>query len=63
MIKPIVPATAAKLEKMLGLSFEKWPEAEELLPLVRSINLNELEPLFKKIEVDPANEDLNQKYK
>jgi len=63
LLKAITPATAAKLEAMLGLTIPSWPDEAELSSFVQSIKLSNLEPLFKKIEADPEVDGFTEKYR
>lgn len=62
MLEPIAPHSANKLETMLGLHFDSWSEAELLFESIKQIKITNPEPLFKRIEVDPENENFNEKY-
>lgn len=63
LLKPLTPATADKLEAMLGIKIDTWPDDKSLTDLVKNIKLSNLEPLFKKIEADPEADGFNKKYK
>ncbi len=61
MLSPIVPVSAKRLTSMLNISIETWPSSTDLLDMVKNITITSPEPLFKKIEADPA--DFNERYK
>jgi methionyl-tRNA synthetase len=61
LLTPVAPNSASKLFTMLSITVETWPEINTLEELVKNIIINNPEPLFKKIEVDPT--DFNEKYK
>ncbi len=63
MIKPIMPESFSKLEKMLGITTDHWLTEKEVIELARKVKVSNLEPLFKKIEADPEKENFNEKYK
>jgi len=63
LLKPITPASADKLNAMLGIEINNWLDAKDLASLVKSIKISNPEPLFKKIEADPEADGFNEKYK
>lgn len=53
IMKPLLIESVIKLEKMLGVSFEKWPEdVDAVREKFGGISINDPEPLFNKIEKD-----------
>mgnify|MGYP001607958032 FL=1 len=47
LMKPLIPTSAEKLEKMLGISIKTW---DDPLALLKNITIQNPEILFKKIE-------------
>ncbi|MEK9194191.1 MAG: methionine--tRNA ligase, partial [Patescibacteria group bacterium] len=47
--KPLLPNLVLKLERMLGVSFEKW-DVENLKKIIKKVKVNQIQPLFKKLE-------------
>lgn len=53
IIKPLLIESVIKLEKILGVSFERWPESiDAVREKFGGILINNPEPLFRKIEKD-----------
>jgi methionyl-tRNA synthetase len=63
MLRPITPDTAKKLETMLGIEIESWPDEKMIIELAKKVKITNTETLFKKIEADPEKENFNEKYK
>jgi methionyl-tRNA synthetase len=47
---PLMPETAAKLGRMLGVEFARWPDFAEIEKLLRSVKISEPQALFVKLE-------------
>jgi methionyl-tRNA synthetase len=45
-----MPETAAKLGRMLGVEFARWPDFAEIEKLLRSVKISEPQALFVKLE-------------
>ncbi len=57
----VAPQSATKLFTMLSVNIDQWPSIETLQDLIKNSAIKNPEPLFKKIDADPA--DFNEKYK
>jgi len=53
MVKPLLPSTSEKIEKMLGVKVESWIEVtDEIEKAIKKIKVSKkVEPLFNKIEL------------
>ena len=50
LLKPLLPETCQKMEKMTGITLSLWPQKGELKRALQKINIEESRPLFRKIE-------------
>ncbi len=54
LMKPTLPRTTLKIEKMIGIKFDKWPDEKSLstfiIENIKKIKIKEIIPIFKKIE-------------
>lgn len=50
LLKPLIPETVSKLEKLTGIVFEKWPELEEIITELPKLKLAQAKPLFVKLD-------------
>ncbi len=59
--KPLLPELNEKLEKILNVKFDRWPEdeIEELKNLFSKVKIGKVKPLFKKI--DESRVDIERK--
>lgn len=63
LMKPIIPDTAKKLERMLNIEIDHWLTIDEIIKLAKKVKITNPEPLFKKIEKDPIKENFSEKYR
>lgn len=52
MLKPLIPETISKLEKLTGVKFSRWPNLETLIKNLDDIKLSETKPLFVKLDLE-----------
>jgi len=50
LIKPLLPETYEKLSHMIGVDFPQWPNNKELITTLDGLHIENIKPLFKKIE-------------
>ena len=52
LLKPLIPETVSKLEKLTGIVFEKWPELVEVVSQIPKLKPEAPKPLFAKIDLE-----------
>jgi methionyl-tRNA synthetase len=52
LIKPLLPVTYKKMERMLGVGIDEWSGDEDKLlrELLRRVDIKEIKPLFERID-------------
>lgn len=62
ILKPLLPDTVERVEKMTGVKIEKWPLkfGKEIAELMSSVKITEIFPLFNKIEKADIEKELEK---
>ncbi len=50
LLKPLIPDTVAKLEKLTSVEFTKWPDLRAVITKIPELKLSETKPLFLKLD-------------
>lgn len=50
LLKPLIPETVNKLEKLTGVEFTEWPDLETVINNLEKIKLTKTIPLFAKLD-------------